>query len=266
MSRIRITITLKNELLKCVDALVDGTDIKNRSHAIESILAKEFASQRIRKAVILAGGRGVTVPNRKEKVSRSLVDYEDKPFIESILAWLKAEGLEEAIVSAGDFAAGIKMRIGDGGKAGLAVSYLPKDEGTASVLKLLMNSMDETFLMVNGDVLSNMDLEEMFDFHKRCKAVCTVGMISAQQPASFGNIVLRGNRIVDFIEKPRAGEEESYLVNAGIYIMEPEIFNLVSPRFASLEKDLFPAMAKAGKLCGYYIHDKWFRLDGVDHR
>lgn len=261
MNRSRITITIRTDLLRSVDGLIDGTRIKNRSHAIESLLTKDFSARKIRKAVILAGGKGIKIKGQKEEVSRVLAPYQGRLFIEHVFDYLRAQGIEEVIISASHLSAGIKEEVGDGQKFGLSVSYLAKDEGTASVLKYLVNLVDETFLVMNGDVFAEADLGEMFDFHKKCGGVCTVGMISVKEPAAFGNIVLKGSQIVDFIEKPRAGKEESYLVNAGIYIMEPDIFNLVSPKCTSLERDLFPVLAQKGKLCGYYLQGRWTSLE-----
>lgn len=261
MNRSRITITIRTDLLRSVDNLIDGTKIKNRSHAIESLLSKDFSERRIRKAVILAGGKGVKVPGKKGESSRILAPYHGRMFFEHVFDYLRSQGVEEVIISASALSSGVKEEIGDGRKFGLMVSYLAKDEGTASVLKYLVNLIDETFLMVNGDVLIAADMAEMFDFHKKCGSLCTIGMISVKEPSAFGNIVLSGNKVVDFIEKPKAGKEESYLVNAGVYLMEPEIFNLVSPQSVSLEKDLFPALAKKGELCGYYLQGKWTSLD-----
>ncbi len=260
-NRSRITITIKNELLKNVDRIIDGTKIKNRSHAIEFLLAKNFGEQKIKKAVILAGGKGIKINNKPEPVSRILTLYKNKPFIEHIFDWLKRQGIEEVIISAGNLSSEVKNQIGDGSKFGLQVSYLSKDTGTASVLKYLANIIDETFLMMNGDVLSDVNLEEMFDFHKKSGGLCTIGMISVKEPSSFGTIKLKGSQIVDFIEKPKEGKEESYLINAGIYLMEPDIYKLASYKCLSLEKNLFPALAKKENLFGYYLQGKWFHLD-----
>lgn len=260
MNRSRITITIRTDLLRRVDSLIDGTKIKNRSHAIESLLSKDFQNRALRKAVILSGGRGVRTKVGKEEVSRVLSSYKGRMFIEHVFEWLRGEGIEEAVISASSLSGSVKEAVGSGKKYGLSVSYLPKDDGTASVLRYLVNLIDDTFLMMNGDVLSSAGLAEMFEFHKKCGGVCTVGMISVKEPASFGNIVLSGNRIVDFIEKPKAGKEESYLVNAGIYLMEPEIFNMLSPQSVSLERDLFPQLSKRGELFGYYLDGEWTSL------
>ncbi len=263
-NRSRITITLKEDLLKNIDSIVDGTEIKNRSHAIEFLLSKNFKDQKIKKAVILAGGRGIMQKGKTKPISRILGEHEGKMFVEYVFDWLKNQGIQEVIISAGDLSQEVKNKIGDGSEFGLQVSYLPKDTGTASVLKYLVNIIDETFLMMNGDVLCDVNLDEMFDFHKKSGGLCTIGMISVKEPSSFGTIKLKGNQIIDFIEKPQRGKEESYLINAGIYLVEPKIYESASYKCLSLEKDLFPALAKKGSLFGYYLQGKWIHLDNLN--
>lgn len=256
MNRSRVTITLQDELLRQIDRLIDGTRVKNRSHAIESLLLKELGERRLTTAVILAGGRGIAAPGGG-RMSRVLAPYRGGLFLEHVFAWLRREGIEEVIIGASELTAGIEAKIGAGDRYGLHVTYLPADRGTAGVLRHLVNRLPGTFLMMNGDVLAEASLSEMLAFHRQQRAVCTLALTSVPAPAAFGNIVLQGNRITDFIEKPKAGEEESYLINAGLYLMEPEIFNALSPRHLSLEKDLFPALAKAGKLGGYFLPGEW---------
>lgn len=265
MKRTRVTITLKEDLLKNIDKLVDGTNIKNRSHAFEFLLGKNFLCQRLNKAVILAGGEGVLLDGSDKKISRILVPYQGKMFIEHVFEWLAKYGIRDIIMSAGDLSSDIKEKIGDGARFGVQVSYLPKDVGTASVLKYLTSIIDETFLMMNGDVLSGADLGDMYSFHKKAGGVCTIGMTSTKDPSSFGTIKMNGSQIIDFVEKPEKGTEESYLINAGVYIMEPEIYRMASTSFTSLEKNFFPFLAKEGKLFGYYLQEKWIHL-GSDRK
>ena len=262
MKRTRVTITLKEDLLKNIDKLVDGTNIKNRSHAFEFLLARNFVCQRLNKAVILAGGEGVVTEGSNKKVSRILLPYQGKMFVEHIFEWLAKYGIGDIVISAGALSSEIKDKIGDGSRFGVHVSYLSKDVGTASVLKYLASIVDETFLMMNGDVLSDADLGEMFNFHKKTGGSCTIGMTSTKDPSSFGTIKMNGSQIIDFVEKPEKGKEESYLINAGIYIMEPEIYKMAYSSQLSLEKNFFPALAKAGRLFGYYFQGKWVHLDG----
>lgn len=263
-NRSRITITLKEDLLKNIDSIVDGIEIKNRSHAIEFLLSKNFKKRKIKKAVILAGGKGITQKESLKPISRILSECRGKMFVEYIFDWLKKQGIEEIIISAGNLSSEVKNQIGDGSEFGLQVSYLPKDTGTASVLRYLINIIDETFIMMNGDVFCDINLQEMFDFHKKTEGACTIAMVSVKEPSALGTIKLNGNKIVDFIEKPKKGKEESYLINAGVYLVEREVCKLASYKCLSLEKDLFPSLAKEGKLFGYYLQSKWIHLDGLN--
>lgn len=260
MNRERITITIKGDLLKKLDSFVDGTEIKNRSHAIESFLYRSFSSN-LKTAVILAGGSGIK--SGKETVSRALAKDGKKMFIENILLWLRKNGINNAIISAGDFSESVKRVLGDGIAYNVKISYLLNDTGTADVVRKLKGKINEPFLVMNGDVFSEINLGEMFEFHKKNNAICTIAVTSAKEPANFGNVVLQGEKVVDFIEKPRLGKEKSYLINAGIYIMEPSVFGRVSSGHKSLEKDLFPLLAKRGELGGYNIHSEWISVDNI---
>jgi NDP-sugar pyrophosphorylase family protein len=256
----RVTITIKKDLLKKLDDFVDGTQIKNRSHAIEFLLGQSFSSCP-KTAVILAGGKGIK--SGKETISRTLVKDGKKMFIENILLWLGKNRINNIIISAGDFSDSMKKILGDGTAYNVKISYLLNDTGTADVLRKLKGKINETFLLTNGNVFSEIDLNEMFEFHKKSNAVCTIAVISAKEPANFGNVTLQGDKVVDFVEKPKLGKEKSYLINAGIYIMEPDIFNKVSSKHKSLEKDLFPLLAKKGELGGYNIHSEWISVDNI---
>lgn len=256
----RVTITIKRDLLKKLDGFVDGTQIKNRSHAIEFLLSKSFSSCP-KTAVILAGGRGIK--SGKETVSRTLAKEGKRTFIENILLWLGKNGIENVIISAGDLSDSVKKVIGDGTTYNVKISYLLGDTGTADVVKKLKGKINESFLVMNGDVFSEINLDEMFEFHKKNNAVCTIAVTSVKEPANFGNVVLQGDKVVNFIEKPRLGREKSYLINAGIYIMDPSIFDRVSSGHKSLEKDLFPLLARKGELGGYNINSEWTSVDNI---
>lgn len=258
MTRQRLTITLKKRILKKIDQLIDGTRIKNRSHAIEFLLSQKFGEQKITRAVILAGGQGIKLKGKRKLVSKILMPIKRKPLIEHNFDLLRKYGITKVIFAPGKLGKEIKKYINNGSRFNLEISYLGQDLGTADSLRLLKNLVNETFLMMNGDILLEVDLEDMLDFHKKCGGLCTIAMVSVKDPSKLGTIKLKGNQIIGFIEKPTKGREESYLVNAGIYIMEPEICQFVSAKFLSLEKDLFPFLAKKGKLFGYPTEGRWF--------
>lgn len=257
----RITITLDEKLLANLGRLIDGVKIKNRSHAIEYYLSKNLRQKKIRIAVILAGGKGICLNGKTKMISKSLAEYEGCPMIDRVIKWLKSEGIEEVIVFAGKFSDTIKKHIDNHENAGLKISYESEDLGTAGSLKFLRGVVEETFIMINGDVLCEAKVDEIYGFHKKNGGYCTICMTSKKEPHFFGSIKLSGNQIVDFIEKPGPGKEESYLINAGIYLMEPEVCLIASDnKYKSLERDLFPALSKQGRIYGYYLNKKWQHL------
>lgn len=194
-------------------------------------------------------------------MSKVMAEYEGYPMIDHMIKWLKGEGIEEVIIFAGKFSGAVKKHIESRKDTGLKISYESSDSGTAGSLKYLRGVADETFVMMNGDVLCEAKIDDIYDFHKKNGGYCTICMTSKKDPCSFGSIKLSGNRVVDFIEKPDSGEEETYLINAGIYLMEPKVCAIASNKgYKSLERDLFPALSRLGVIYGYYLDKKWQHL------
>ena len=98
----------------------------------------------------------------------------------------------------------------------------------------------------------------MYMFHKDNKAIGTIALTTVEDPSRYGVVVLRGNKITSFIEKPNKGESPSNLINAGLYILEPEIIKYIPAGYAMLETDVFPKLAQEGKLFGYAFGGQWF--------
>ena len=111
--------------------------------------------------------------------------------------------------------------------------------------------------MFNGDVLSNIDLSDMVGFHNDQKGVASIALTQVEDTSSFGVIELMGNKVVGFVEKPDGGPG-SKLINAGVYIFEPEILDYIPAGRSMLEKDVFPKLSAEGKLFGYPFTGQWF--------
>lgn len=257
--RKRISITLDDRILKKIDALIDGKNIRNRSHAIEVVLGKNFPSDFLTKAVILGGGQKLDVGG--QKLPKLLLPVEGKTLIEHNIEVLKACGVDTIILSLGDVADDIRNKLEDGSKYGVKIIYFERDFGNASVLRQAKSLLDDTFLMMNGDVLiENVDFGDIYNFHKKNNGLATVFITTFRDSSLFGSIRMKGNRIVRFTEKPSQNDDENYLINAGIYLMEPEVCEIVGPEFSSLEKDIFPKLAQENKLFGYNLEGKWIHL------
>lgn len=259
MYRERVTITIQGSLLKQVDNLIDGKVVRNRSHAIENILVEKFGDASVRQAIILGGGRGVKVEGSEEAVSPLVVDINGKLVIERHIAQLKEAGVEEILLVVGTLGDKVREVVGDGSKYDIKVLYFERDLGTAGILRQAKSLLDETFLVFNGHILfKSADIEDLIVFHKNNRALCTMSLAAVADPASYGQALLRGNSIVKFIEKP--AEILSHLVNAGIYVMDPAVCDMVNPETKFLEREIFPVLVKNGDLAGYVLDIPWRRI------
>jgi NDP-sugar pyrophosphorylase family protein len=259
MRRERLTITLRGDVLKRLDKLVDGNTIRNRSHAIESVLTEQLKSNILSCAVMLGGGEGIDFEGKK--ISKLLLPINGETIIEHNIEILKSYGITDLIFSLGAMGEQVREKLGDGSEYGIKVIYFERDRGTASVLRQAKSLLESTFLMMNGDILlENIDLEDMYEFHKSSGGKATMLLATADESKKLGSITMKGNMITRFIEKPEKNESASHLVNGGVYLFDPEVCPIISPETPSLENDIFPKLAKGEKLFGYLLDGKWIHL------
>lgn len=258
----RVTLTLDTNLLAKIDKKVDGFKIKNRSHAIELFCMKAMGESAPKLGFILAGGRGTRLKPITDEIPKPLLPIQGKPVIEYTFDLFKKFGITKVILSIGYLGDKIKEHFGDGKKYGLDIIYIEEDtpQGTAGPLRLAKKYLTETFVMCNADELKDIDLDEMYLFHKENQASATIALTTVEDPSAYGVAKLQGNKILEFIEKPKKEEAPSNLINSGLYILEPDVINYVplGDEPVSIEKDVFPKLAKEGKLYGYHFAGQWF--------
>ncbi|MBI5229484.1 NTP transferase domain-containing protein [Candidatus Micrarchaeota archaeon] len=252
----RITITMVNELLDRIDELVKRGEAKNRSHAIGILIKQAFRKKALKKALILAGGR----PEKLllGKTMKPLIEVNGKTVLERILLHLKKYGVEEAVVCLGSGGEKIVSSI-QGRDLGVKLDFLWEEKplGSAGAMKHAQKFFDETFVLSWADVLCDeLNLNDMLEFHRTNDALCTLALTNVQNPLDFGVAKLEGSRIINFAEKP--SKTSSNLVNTGVAICEPRIFDFIAG--GSFEKDLLPAIAAKGKLFGYLYYRPWFEM------
>jgi len=262
--RERLTITLKIELLEALDSSIDGDKLRNRSHAIEHFLSKSLGLKAI-KVLILAGGKPVYFESEKKSLPKAMVKIAGKPLLEHTLQKLKTAKFTEVIILIGTGGQAIQEYFGDGSKMGLNISYIKEQQpnsGTAQpVLEAKQAVGAADFLLLYGDVLSDIDFSELLTFHRAQKtAVCTMALSSSESVTMWGLCKLQGNRIVEFEEKPKEPKTFSHLVNAGIYVCEPEVFKYITAKDSKLESSVFPRLAEEGKLFGYPYDGLWLDI------
>ncbi len=260
----RITITLDKDIVSQIDKRIDNTNIKNRSQKIELLLSEALGANIPKKAVILVGGKGTRLRPLTDKTPKALLEVQGKAIVEHLFDLFNKYGIKEAILCVGYLKDKIKEHFGDGTDFGIKVTYIEEDEplGTAGPLKLAKKYLDDSFIVSNGDELKNIHIPRMFRLHKRKNALATIALTTVDEPSHYGVARLDGSRIIEFIEKP--SHPPSNLINAGFYILEPEVIDMIPDGFSMLEKDVFPKLAELGKLRGFPFAGQWFDIGTIE--
>lgn len=262
IERERLTITLRNDLLKRIDEFIDGYRIRNRSHAIEYLL-KTTLPATVQKAFILAGGPGIKMRPFTYELPKAMIPINGRPILESTINLLRDHGIKEIIILVGILGDKIRNYFADGSKFGVRISYFEEDKpsGTARpIAKARALFEPNPFLVIYGDVLAEININDLISYHEQTNAVATMAVTSVDQSGDWGVVNFQGQKVVTFIEKPHR-MNVSHNINAGIFVMNPTIFNYIPEKsFSMLEKDVFPVLAKKGLLYGYNFSGQWFDI------
>jgi mannose-1-phosphate guanylyltransferase len=214
-------------------------------------------------AVILVGGEGTRLRPLTSTVPKPVVPLVDRPFISYMLEWLCAHGIDDVIMSCGFLATSVRNVLGDGSSYGIRLRFVeePDPRGTAGALKFAESMLDERFLMLNGDVLTDIDLTEQIAQHERTGAKATLALVPVDDPSAYGLVHLEDDRAVrDFVEKPSSDRIDTNLISAGAYVLERETLELVPPgRNVSIEREVWPRLIGAG-LYGYPSEAYWLDI------
>ena len=216
-------------------------------------------------ALILVGGEGTRLRPLTSTVPKPVVTLVDRPFMAYMLEWLRGHGVDDVILSCGFMADGVREVLGDGSALGVRVRYVEEPEplGTGGALKYAEDLLDERFFMLNGDVLSDMDLTAQLRQHVQTGARATLALMAVDDPSAFG-LVRRhpDGSVKQFLEKPSADQVlDTNLVNAGAYILEREVLRAMAPAGTriSIEREVFPTLVDKG-LYGYEATGYWLDI------
>ncbi len=251
---------IPTETLHCLEAIEDCRILEISTHHDDTDSYRVLNGGGTLKAAILCGGKGERLKPITYEMPKPLLPLSGKPMVEHILDLLKKYDVRDVTFAVGHLKEKIKNHFGDGLNYGIRASYIEEDNplGTAGPLKCLEDRLHETFIVCNGDNLNNLDIDEMLIKHKQNNALATIALTEVENPSAYGVAKLDGERILEFIEKPPRGKEPSTFVNAGFYMLEPEIFKFIPQGFAMLERDVFPKLAGEGRLYGYKFKGQWF--------
>jgi len=220
------------------------------------------------KALVLAGGYATRLRPISYAIPKLLFPVLGKPMIYWTLDLLKSHGVDEVVLAVNYLADALQARVGEGYR-GMRIRYSLEDQplGTAGPIKLAshMIRLNDTFIAMNGDVISEIDLTKMLKQHQRTDASVTDALHEVDDPTRFGVVQLNPDwRINRFVEKPSLKKAPSHMVNAGIYMIEPSVLKMIpARRMVSLEREIFPVLARRQKLGGFPFGGHWFDVGSL---
>lgn len=219
------------------------------------------------KGIILSGGWGTRLRPLTCTIPKSLIHVVNKPVIERQILLLKSAGVEEIVLAVSVMSDVIKNYFKDGKKLGVKICYTDEKHphGTAGAIKLAEEFLkDDNFFMINGDVILNFDFNEMVNVHKKCKGIGLIASKFVDDPSRYGVLIVEegSQKILKFLEKseyhPPGEKNVPMPVNAGVYLLEPEIFKYIEPeKKISIETGVFPNLVKEESLYYYPISGVW---------
>ncbi|MHB8245808.1 MAG: sugar phosphate nucleotidyltransferase [Acidimicrobiales bacterium] len=221
------------------------------------------------KAVIMAGGEGTRLRPLTANQPKPMLPMVNRPMAEHVVGLLKRHGYDEIVITVAFLANTIRTYFGDGSEFGVKFQYATEETplGTAGSVLNARKELDERFLVISGDVLTDIDLTELVEYHQDRGAVATLALKAMENPLEFG-IVITGEdgRIERFLEKPGWGDVFSDTINTGIYVLEPEVFDWIAEgRPVDFSGEVFPAMLDAGKpLFGFVAAGYWEDVGTLD--
>ncbi|HEX2064393.1 MAG TPA: NDP-sugar synthase [Acidimicrobiales bacterium] len=215
------------------------------------------------RAVVLVGGVGTRLQPLTLATPKQMLPVGEMTMIERVVAHLARHGVDAAVLSMGYRPDAFLTAFPDDRCAGVSLSYAiedsPLDTGGAIGFAAREADVDDTFLVVNGDVLTDLDIGALVAFHRRRRAEATISLTPVQDPSSFGVVVTDGDGKVDsFVEKPPPGTAPTNLINAGTYVLEPSVLERIPGTEAlSIERKVFPDLAERGTLYAMASDDYW---------
>jgi mannose-1-phosphate guanylyltransferase/phosphomannomutase len=221
------------------------------------------------KAVIMAGGEGSRLRPLTSNQQKAMLPLANRPMMEHIVRLLKQHGFDELVVTVAFLANSVRTYFGDGSDFGVRMVYATEETplGTAGSVRNAMDELDEPFLVIAGDVITDIDLGEIVRFHEQRGALATIGLQAREDPLEFGIVITREDGTIErFLEKPTWGQVFSDTINTGIYVLEPEIFDHIEPdRSVDFSNDVFPVLLAEGKpMYGYVMEGYWEDVGTTD--
>jgi mannose-1-phosphate guanylyltransferase/phosphomannomutase len=214
------------------------------------------------KAVIMAGGEGTRLRPLTSNQPKPMLPMANIPMMEHVVNLLRQHGFEDIVVTVAFMANAIRTYFGDGSEFGVRMVYATESTplGTAGSVRNARDELDESFLVISGDVLTDIDLSQVVTFHREHGGLATLALKAVDNPLEFGIVITNEDGSIErFLEKPTWGQVFSDTINTGIYVLEPEIFDFIPEgQPVDFSAESFPEALAAGKsLFGYVADGYW---------
>ena len=217
----------------------------------------------------MAGGEGTRLRPLTSNTPKPLLTVAGRPMMEHVLNLLRRHGITDVVVTVSFMANAIRDYFGDGSEFGVELTYVdePAPLGTAGSVRNAADLLTERFIVLSGDVVTDIDLSRIIAFHGEHEALATIGLTPVDRPLEFGIVITREDGSIDrFLEKPTWGQVFSDTINTGIYVLEPEIFELIDPgRPVDFSAEVFPELLREGRpLFGAVTQGYWEDVGALD--
>lgn len=215
-------------------------------------------------AVVLVGGEGTRLRPLTYTTPKPLLPICNRPFLERQLLWLASSGVDEVVLSMGYLPDAFKQRFPDDRFGEIQIRYAVEDEplGTGGAIRFAAEGATGTFLVCNGDVLTDLDIRELLKVHEAAAAEATIALTQVEDPSAFGVVpTAEDGRVLAFVEKPPPGLAPTDWINAGTYVLEPSMLERIPTGVtASVERETFPRTLESGGAL-YAVQSDAFWLD-----
>ncbi len=221
------------------------------------------------KAVLLIGGEATRLRPLTCNRPKAMVPVLNKPFLEYVVRHLSRHEVKDLVLTQRQHSESIQDYFGDGSRFGIRLSYIVEDSplGTAGAIKNVEAYLDSTFLVLNGDVFTDLDVSAMIAFHRQQRAKATIALTPVDDPTSYGVVETNpAGRVLRFLEKPTRDRVTTNMINAGTYVLEPDVLARVPPKASfSFEHQFFPLLLERNEaVYAYTSHAYWIDIGTSD--
>ncbi len=217
----------------------------------------------------MAGGEGTRLRPLTSNTPKPMLPLVNRPMMEHVVRLLERHGFDEIVVTLAFMPEAIRNYFGDGSEWGVRMAYTTEETplGTAGSVLNAREHLDDRFLVISGDVLTDIDLTAIAKFHAENAALATIGLVAVENPLEFGIVITREDGSVErFLEKPSWGQVFSDTINTGIFMLEPEVFDYIDPdQSVDFSGDVFPRLLEDGRpLFGAIGDGYWEDVGNLD--